>query len=66
VAVDEAVLLLALAGGPEAVVLAGRGLADPAGHAQPADVVEGARQAIHAGSSTGPGDSRRLRARALA
>ncbi|HWP63892.1 MAG TPA: hypothetical protein VNO86_10525 [Candidatus Binatia bacterium] len=40
VAVDEAVLLLALAGRPEAVVLAGRRLADPAGDAQSTDVVE--------------------------
>ena len=45
VALDEAVLLLALAGRAVAVVLAGRRLADPAGDAQSADVVERARQA---------------------
>ena len=48
VALDEAVLLLALAGRAIAVVLAGRRLADPAGGAQAADLVEGARQALHA------------------
>ena len=47
VALDEAVLLLALARRAVAVVLAGRGLADPAGHAQPPDVVERAGQALH-------------------
>lgn len=46
VAVDEAVLLLALARRTAAVVLAGRRLADPAGHAQAPDVVERARQAL--------------------
>src|SRR6266542_3181173 len=48
VALDEAVLLLALAGRPEAVVLAGGGLADPAGRPQTPDLVERAGQSIHA------------------
>ncbi|HLX33740.1 MAG TPA: hypothetical protein VKR30_00690 [Candidatus Limnocylindrales bacterium] len=39
-ALDEAVLLLALARRPEAVVLAGGRLADPAGDPQTSDVVE--------------------------
>ena len=51
VALDEAVLLLALARWPEAVVLADGGLSDPPGHAQPPDVVERARQALHAAVS---------------
>ena len=51
VAFDEAVLLLALAGGSETVVLAGRGLADPAGDTQTPDIVERARQALHAAVS---------------
>jgi hypothetical protein len=44
VALDEPVLLLALAGRAEAVVLAGGGLADPPRHAQTPDVVERAGQ----------------------
>jgi hypothetical protein len=51
VAFDEAILLLALAGRAIAVVLAGRRLADPACDAQAADLVEGARQALHAAVS---------------
>ena len=46
VALDEAVLLLALARRAVAVVLAGGGLADPAGDPQPADVVERAGQPL--------------------
>jgi hypothetical protein len=38
-ALDEAVLLLALAGGSEAIVLAGGGLANPASCPESADVV---------------------------
>jgi hypothetical protein len=40
VALDEAILLLALARGAEAVVLARGGLADPTGHPQTSNVVE--------------------------
>ncbi len=47
VALDEAVLLLALARRAVAVVLAGRGLTDPAGDPQAPDVVERAGQALH-------------------
>jgi hypothetical protein len=50
VALDEPVLLLALAGRAIAVVLAGRRLADPAGDAKPADVV----RASAAGASRRP------------
>jgi hypothetical protein len=51
VALDKAVLLLALAGRAVAVVLAGRRLADPAGDAQSPDVVERPRQSLHAAVS---------------
>jgi hypothetical protein len=51
VPLDEAILLLALAGRAVAVVLACRRLADPAGGPQAADLVEGARQSLRAAVS---------------
>lgn len=47
-ALDESVLLLAVAGGTVAVELAGRRLADPASDAEAADLVDGARQTVQA------------------
>src|SRR6266511_1132283 len=47
VPLDEAILLLTLAGRAITIVLAGRRLPDPARDAQAADLVEGARQALH-------------------
>jgi len=51
VTLNEAVLLLALAGRPEAVVLAGSGLPDPARDPQAADLVERPRQTVYAAGS---------------
>jgi hypothetical protein len=48
VALDEAILLFALAGRSEAVVLPCGGLADPAGYPEPTDVVERPRQSVDA------------------
>jgi hypothetical protein len=51
VALDGPILLLALAGWAVAVVLAGGRLADPARDTEAADLVERARQALHAAGS---------------
>jgi sugar (pentulose or hexulose) kinase len=48
VSLDEAVLLFALTRRAEAVVLTGGGLSNPACCSKTADVVERARQALHA------------------
>ena len=55
---DEAVLLLALAGGAIAIVLAGCGLTNPACHAETGNIVEGARQVVHAAGDCSRSDIR--------